>query len=157
MQTISRRKLVQELNKLCDQLDDKYDINLGGCCYLSYLIAKYLEKLSIPYELIIVSSEWKDKNYISLEIDKKRIHYLSEHSITGDNTCSHYYIHLKYIGSINPSNRRYSYTLQNIKSSNIKWVYDNGYWNDCYETRFNSTVGKIIKNFFKQYEGRENF
>lgn len=38
------------------KLDDKYNINTGGCIYVAYLIAKNLEKLGIHYEVI----DWKD-------------------------------------------------------------------------------------------------
>ena len=152
MQTISRRKLIEELNILCNELDEKYGINSGGCCYLTYVIAKHLDRLNIPYELVIASSEWKDQSAINIEVKNKKIHYVFTHSVTGENTCNHYFIHLKYVGSINYDHRKYSYKISDINYKNIKWIYKNGLWNDFYETRYNSVIGKIIKNFFKQYE-----
>lgn len=152
MQTISRRQLVKDLNYLCDKLDDRYGINYGGCCYIAGLIAKYLEMLHISYELRISSYDWKDCESVINEINNRVINRYSEESITGENTCEHYYIHIKYIGSINTDrDRNYCYKFNNVEHSDIEWLYKCGCWNDCYDTRFNPVVGKIIKNFFKKY------
>ena len=37
-------ELVNELNKFFENLNYKYKINYGGCCYVAYLIARELEK-----------------------------------------------------------------------------------------------------------------
>ena len=42
---------MQDLNQLCQLLNDDYNINRGGCCYITYLIAKNLDRLHIPYKL----------------------------------------------------------------------------------------------------------
>ena len=48
---------IDKLNKLCKKLDLEYKINKGGCCFIAYLISKQLEKLNIPYELVVYDDE----------------------------------------------------------------------------------------------------
>ena len=48
--------LVKEVNRICNKLQNKYDINYGGCCYVAYLIKKHLERLGISSELVIVDT-----------------------------------------------------------------------------------------------------
>lgn len=46
---MTRKQLFKELNTLCTKLDDEWDINCGGCCYVAYVLAKYLEEYKIPF------------------------------------------------------------------------------------------------------------
>ena len=41
--------ILDELNSLCDNLNYKYSINSGGCCFVAFCIATQLEKYGIPY------------------------------------------------------------------------------------------------------------
>ena len=45
--------LARELDKLCEQLDNKYDVNCGGCCYICWQIARHLERLGLKYNLVL--------------------------------------------------------------------------------------------------------
>ena len=49
------RKLVSELNTLCDRLDEDYNINFGGCCYVAYILMKNFESIGIHPTLVIES------------------------------------------------------------------------------------------------------
>ena len=44
------KDLYKALNTLCNKLDIEYDINCGGCCYVTYCIAHHLYKHNIPYK-----------------------------------------------------------------------------------------------------------
>lgn len=46
---MTKRQLFKELNALCIKLDNIYNINNGGCCYVAYVLAKYLEEYKIPF------------------------------------------------------------------------------------------------------------
>lgn len=46
---MTRKQLFKELNTLCIKLDNEWNINRGGCCYVAYVLAKYLEECEIPF------------------------------------------------------------------------------------------------------------
>lgn len=46
---MTRNQLFKELNALCIKLDKEWDINCGGCCYVAYVLAKYLEEYNISF------------------------------------------------------------------------------------------------------------
>ena len=48
---MTRRKLFKDLNCLCFELSECYDINNGGCCYVAAVIAEQLEKYNIPFKV----------------------------------------------------------------------------------------------------------
>ena len=45
--------LVKDLNALCDRLDQDYNINFGGCCFVAYLMMKHFEKIGLHPILVI--------------------------------------------------------------------------------------------------------
>ena len=45
--------VVTKLNYTAYELDRLYNINSGGCCYLAYKIAYWLEKYGIEYYFVI--------------------------------------------------------------------------------------------------------
>ncbi len=45
--------IVRKLNFIVTELDRSYEINSGGCCYLAYRIAYWLESYGIDYYFII--------------------------------------------------------------------------------------------------------
>ena len=49
---MNRKRLFKEINKLCIYLQNKYNINNGGCCYVAACIAEQLELYSIPFKII---------------------------------------------------------------------------------------------------------
>ena len=46
------KDLINELNKFLKVLDNKYNINSGGCFYVAYLIAREFDKLGINYKVV---------------------------------------------------------------------------------------------------------
>lgn len=146
---------IKELNEICKRLDDRYDINSGGCCYLAYLIAKHLDKLGIQYELKIFDSFYRDTRAINEEVRFKKCNNTSD-SVVGPYSCNHYYIHIINIGDVNDAYDDFYdkqlFSITKIKATNIRWIYKLGNWNDCYNTKHNRYVSKIINKFFKKYE-----
>lgn len=49
---MNKKKLFTKLNQLCLELDNKYNINCGGCCYVAACIAEQLESFNIPFEIV---------------------------------------------------------------------------------------------------------
>lgn len=154
MRRLNVHSLRKSINNLCEFLDKEYKVNLGGCCLIASIIAKYLEKLGIGYELVIFDMIEKDENLIQKEILNKRKNGSYLTSVTGYHTCSHYCINILGAGTVNEGdyNDCKEYIIKNVPSKNIKWIYDYGNWNKEYDTSNTSTIKNIFKNFFKKYE-----
>jgi len=152
MRALNVHKLVDDLNLLCENLANTYNINEGGCCFIAYLIAQHLDRLKLLYQLIVYSDEKKNKLGISHEVFSMIKNFKEkESSITGHNTCYHYAIYLESGGTINPGERSYIYYISGLSFKNIKWVYKVGNWNPRYNIHFNRRIRKIVNSFFNEY------
>lgn len=87
MRKLNVHKLVDALNELCMTLDDTYNVNSGGCCYLAYEIAKHLDRLNIKYRLLVANTYCIHESDINIEVRCKRKNSSETKSITGSNTC----------------------------------------------------------------------
>lgn len=132
---------IDKLNKLCKKLDLEYKINKGGCCFIAYVISKQLEKLNIPYELVV----YDDEDRCDLDID----------SLTFDETANHYCIKISKQGIVNQGNcNDEDYNVYNVKlnSNDLEYIYNNGSWNRMYDSKNNQTIENIINNFFIRFK-----
>lgn len=156
MRSLNCHSLLTSLDALCRFLDDAYDVNSGGCCFLASIIAKHLDRIGLDYELVIYDSYLKDISSIEYEVINRHRNRSKEHSVTGPYCCNHYCIHLKGAGIINSGcneyGDKYKYIIPDITFKNIRWIYKLGGWNECYEIRHNKTIKNIVKEFFKEYE-----
>lgn len=148
--SIDLSNLVRNLNNLCEFLDNSYDINCGGCCYISHLIAKHLESLNIEYSVVILDYEIDKEDINEDEVItsiKKHKHNL----LTGRDVGNHYALKIE-DEIINPSSIDEDRTIictNEIKSKDLKWIYDTGDWNDMYNIARNKYISSYIDTFFK--------
>ena len=155
MRNLSYYSLLKNLNSLCRFLDETYNVNMGGCCYLASLIAKHLDKLNIKYDLIIYDSYSRNRENIKCEVISCRKNKDLNNSVTGYYSCNHYCIRLRGAGVINGDGdytEEHRYSIPNISYKNIRWIYKNSRWNKCYKVQYNKTIKNIVKEFFKNYE-----
>jgi hypothetical protein len=119
---MNRKKLFTKLNQLCLELDYKYNINCGGCCYVAACIAEQLERFNIPFKIV---------------------HY----DICG----CHYAIKVsdRYINR-SDYKKKEIYEILDYDSEEIFSIYYTGDWNDTYERKYNSIVHRKIKNLFNE-------
>ena len=119
---MNRKKLFTKLNQLCLELDNKYFVNCGGCCYIAACIAEQLEKFDIPFEIV---------------------HY----DICG----CHYAIKVsdRYINR-SDYKKKEIYEILDYSSKEMFDVYYNGDWNSTYKRKYNSIVRRKIKNLFNE-------
>lgn len=149
-------KFFNKLNSLCDFLDENYDINWGGCCFVAYAIAKQLDRYNIPYELYVYDKEYvKDQKLISEEVRSNIQNYEDTNSVVGDYTCNHYFLKILDYGFINQSEfteEHLMYKIDEITYHDINWIYENGDWNDNYNDEYNNQIIEFINTLFKEYE-----
>ena len=146
--------LLESINSLCKSLNYDYSINSGGCCYLSAIIAKHLDRLGIDYDLVIYDDSTKRINDIRNEIFKHQVIDEITSSVIGEYTCHHYCLRIGRYGIINDTSRKgdYKYIISNVSSKNIRWIYKNGDWNQWYDVKNNRTIRNKVNKFFKEYE-----
>ena len=146
-------EIINAINKLCDNLDDAYYMNAGGCCYCASLIARELDALGIKYKLVIFDYQTIGASPLAV---RKDIKSRNRHSNFWDILFagSHYAIMLSNGRILNPGyfTSYPSMSICYVNHSHIKWMYDNGDWNRTYETKYNSIIAKRVKQIFKQYE-----
>ena len=155
MRNLSYYSLLKNLNSLCRFLDETYNVNMGGCCYLASLIAKHLDKLNIKYDLIIYDNYSRNRENIKCEVISRRRNKGLNNSVTGRYSCNHYCIRLRGAGVLNGNGdytEEHRYSIPNISYKNIRWIYKNSRWNKCYKVQYNKTIKNIVKEFFKNYE-----
>ena len=152
MRRLNVHSFVHELNTVCNYLHASYDINFGGCCFVAAEIAKYLDRMHLEYRLGIYDLEDKNIEEINKEVQNKVLNYNS--SVTGEHSCSHYFLHIKGGGSINVGSPYIGYNkyyIDNINHTNIQWIYKHGSWNSHYNTNYNPFVKNTLKAFFQRY------
>lgn len=143
------KPLLNKINKVCDELNNTYNINLGGCCYVAACIAEEFDSLNIPYSLAI---------YPDVEICCPN-NYIREHIISRDSNCitlgddvvCHYALKLSHVGIVNIDDREEEdyILIKNISAKDIMFVYKSGSWNSCYHTKYNKLVKDKLHEIFK--------
>lgn len=154
MHILNVHALRTSINRLCEFLDEEYNINSGGCCFIASLLSKHLDNLKVPYSLVAYDYIERDEYCIQYEVSKKVKNKFVRGSVTGIHSCNHYCLYIEGAGEINSGEFENCsrYVIKDIKSSNIQWIYKNGKWNDRYSIDNNKAIKNIIKSFFKQYE-----
>jgi hypothetical protein len=119
---MNRKKLFTKLNKLCLELDNKYNINNGGCCYVAACIAEQFEKFNIPFKIV---------------------HY--------DFTGCHYAIKVsdRYINR-SDYKKKEIFEILECDSEHMFYIYDNSCWNKMYKTKYNKVVYRKIEKLFNE-------
>lgn len=49
---MNRKELFKQLNSLCYEMNESYNINRGGCCFVAATIAEQFERFNIPFTVI---------------------------------------------------------------------------------------------------------
>lgn len=141
------KKLKTELSRLFTFLDKNYNINWGGCCWLTYCLACNLERLNIPYSLVIY-----DDGNINAEEAYNNIVERFNAFPTGDETACHYTLKVKGLGIVNKSKGDPFIIVDDIDANDILWIYEEGDWNNYYNSRLNYEIKNLIDTTFRIYE-----
>lgn len=145
-QSWKTKKLKTELNRLFTFLDKNYNINWGGCCWLTYCLAYNLERLNIPYSLVIYDGEGNSEEAYNNIVERWTSFP------TGDKTASHYTLKVRGLGILNKSKGDPFILVHDVDSEDIRWIYDEGSWNECYNSRLNDEIKNLVDTVFKIYE-----
>lgn len=122
--------LAYNLNELCLNLDEYYDINSGGCCFVAACIAECLEKYGIEFSVLVYNCYENEFN----EIGCSQYHYMimfNNTIINNMNYCS---------GTL------YTY----VDSEMLFQHFSECSWNETYDTTHNDNVKAQIIYCFEQ-------
>ena len=144
--------LVKDLNALCDRLDQDYNINFGGCCFVAYLMMKHFEKIGLHPTLVIEN----DCKKIDEDDFLDCVHTRSGNCQgIKDQTCYHYFVYIpeidKYVNSCE-FYEDYLYKFQGLSAKDVHWIYKTGDWNSEYNRKNSPMVGRKIAQVFRKYE-----
>ena len=119
---MNRKILFKKINELCLYLDTEYNINNGGCCFVAACIAEQLEICKIPFTII---------------------HYDLWHC--------HYAVRVsdRYLNRCEFRKKEITETL-NCTSKELFDIYNEGDWNESYQTRYNKTIKRLIRELFNE-------
>ena len=131
-------KIANTMHQVCCLLDNLYDINCGGCCYVAWCLASLLTDDNIDYNVEVVSSYEELESCCSFnELDDAHSHYGI--SIGG------YYIN---INDYTIDDALYHNSFENVTPDELKKHYDTNYWNSCYDIDKNDFIYNIVKQFY---------
>ena len=144
--------LVEDLNVLCDRLDQDYNINFGGCCFVAYLMMKHFEKIGLHPILVIDN----DCEKIDEDDFLDCVHTRSGNCQGIKNqTCYHYFVYIPEIDEYVNSGEFYEdslYKFQGLSAKDVHWIYRTGDWNSNYNRKNSPINNKKIAQVFRKYE-----
>lgn len=119
----SQQLVVKYICSICNTLDTLYYINDGGCCFLAYIIAKYLEEENISYKVLIID----DKPIGKFKELKAVAHVciVIKHDI------------INYDCSYDTMNKKY---FNNITSNDLLNYYNKNNWCTLYNKAYNAFI-----------------
>lgn len=141
-----KKRLKIELNRLFSLLDKNYNINWGGCCWLTYCLAYNFDRLGISYSLVIYDGEGEPEEAYNNIVERWN------GFPTGSETASHYTLKVPGLGILNKSAGDPFILVHDVNSDDIRWIYDEGDWNQCYNSRLNDDIKNLVDTVFHIYE-----
>lgn len=119
---MNRNRLFTELNKLCNEMDFKYDTCCGGCCFVTACLAKNLERYNIPFKVVKVLCP------------------------------CHYFIKVsdRYINRCDFTIETENIELFDYNSNDLYDIYYGETWNSRYNRKWNLIISTRINSVFKK-------
>lgn len=119
---MNRKELFKQLNSLCYEMNESYNINREGCCFVAATIAEQFERFNIPFTVI----QYKGHYHFAVRVSDR---------IINRDGCE---------CSIISSNKF-------ISSEELYDEYYGSNWNDYYNRRWNLIVKTRIRALFNKY------
>lgn len=143
----NKELISEKLNNLFNYLDESYYINSGGCCYVSYLVAKLLQRDGFEFNLLIWSKESLPEKFEYLKYGN--YHYAIQ---LGDNTINGDMMDEELDDDL--YKKSYSHINYSKILSHYKKVCKINDWNDIYDKSLNSFISKMVKLTYESITDR---
>ena len=119
---MNKRELFKKLNSLCIEMNNSYNINSGGCCFVAAVISEQLEKYNISFKIAYTSHP----THYAIKVSDR---YINRDGFKFD----------KLFG------------IYSWNSEFLYETYQKEDWNDYYSKRWNLIVKTKIESLFKKY------
>lgn len=119
---MTKRELYKSLNNLCCKMQEFYNINNGGCCFVAAVIAEQLEIYNIPFYVAVTYCP----THYAIKVKDRYINR------------DDYKFGLE--------------DLREWNSQHLYNIYNDGNWNNWYSRRWNLIVKTRIRSLFLKYE-----
>lgn len=129
-----QNSLAIKLNNICKCLDDLYNINDGGCCFIAYCLAKMLESDKFDFKIVVYGYKEKVKHFNNLELSH-----------------THYAIHLGNIIINQSTFKKYPKKEYIAFSEDIFKHYSEGSWNSYYNKNKNKFIQRQLKTYYNDF------
>lgn len=136
-------ELASRLNSLCDDLDQQFHVNWGGCCYIAHCITKLLELDNVQYSVIVFDDEcilMRCKSFNDLP--RSMAHYAVMLGSGVNPECT--------INCEESDYDLYFKTFDTTSQDLLDHYLDND-WNSYYETEHNQEVLTIIEEYYYEF------
>lgn len=114
-------------------LDNAYNINSGGCCFVASVLAKLLEQDGVNFSVIVYDCDYDD----FYDLDCSQYHYTLQ---IGDRIVNGYEDDDDYAEYYNVSSKD---LLEHYKEC--------GDWNEVYNRKRNNYIKRVIKDFYNDF------
>lgn len=136
-------ELASRLNNLCNDLNQQFHVNWGGCCYIAHCITKLLELDNVKYSVIVFDDEcilMRCKSFNDLP--RSMAHYAIMLGSGVDTECT--------INCKESDYDLYFKTFDTTSQDLLDHYLDND-WNSYYETEHNQEVLTIIEEYYYEF------
>lgn len=136
-------ELASRLNNLCNDLNQQFHVNWGGCCYIAHCITKLLELDNVKYSVIVFDDEcilMRCKSFNDLP--RSMAHYAIILGSGVDTECT--------INCKESDYDLYFKTFDTTSQDLLDHYLDND-WNSYYETEHNQEVLTIIEEYYYEF------
>ena len=135
---------VTKFNALCNDLDNRYDINHGGCCFVAGCIARILEEANIEFSLVVFDNCTNLKKYVDIDdLPNSMNHYAividDKNDIIGDG-----------INCDEDDFDDYYQTFKVTSKKIFKHYYEHR-WNNVYNCFYNFRIRIAFRLFYHEY------
>lgn len=136
-------ELASRLNNLCNDLNQQFHVNWGGCCYIAHCITKLLELDNVNYSVIVFDDEcilMRCKSF--KELPRSMAHYAI---MLGSGVNPEWAINCV------ESDYDLYFKIFDTTSQDLLNHYLYNDWNSYYKTEHNQEILTIIEEYYDEF------
>lgn len=134
--------LAYHLHRLCVRLNQTYQVNLGGCCYVAYCIAQLLEQDNLNFSVVVFDERYDLEDFTILDSLPEAMDHYAIILETGNIP-----------SNINCDKNDFCKFSNKFKasSSDLLHYYHTNAWNECYDDRNNQLIKQLIEEDYYEF------
>lgn len=136
LSNLNLKELSVKLDKLCKFLDEVYDINCGGCCFVAACLAECLQKDNISYQVVVLECP---EGIVKFSKIKR--------------SCCHYFLSINNndINGYDDIGDDEYQVFNGVSYRSLFNHYKKCGWNNMYDRDKNKFIKTIIKRYYEDF------